>query len=85
MFVSSIKVCNWNIGVVAGKFWRVRRILAQISANLPEKESKENALPYKNDCISMGAMLSNRGSLSTVFAQISPKRPQIFLQLPENN
>jgi len=58
----------------------VRRILAQISANLPEKECKENDLNKKDDCISLGALFSNRGGLSTIFAQISPK-----LQLPENN
>jgi len=62
----------------------VRRILAQISANLPEKASKENDL-HKNDCTSLGALFSNRGSLSTTFAQISPKLAQITLHLPENN
>jgi len=46
----------------------MRRILAQIIANLPEKGSKENDLHDKNDCISLGALFSNRGSLSTIFA-----------------
>jgi len=37
----------YPIGVGAGKFLGVRRIFAQISANLPEKISKENGLQKK--------------------------------------
>jgi len=49
MSVSSIKrmYSNWNICVGADKFLGVRRFLAQISANLTEKESKENDLHKK--------------------------------------
>ena len=61
----------------------VRIILAQISANVPEKESKENDLHKKNDCISLGALFSNRGSLSTIFAQISSKLPQFPFNCPK--
>jgi len=74
----------YNIVVGTGKFLRVRRIFAQISPNLPDKNSKENDL-QKNWCISCGAHFSNQSTSSTKFAQISPKLVQISPNLPEKN
>jgi len=55
----------------------VARIFAQISLNLPEKDSKENDL-QKNDCISFHvARIFPNQSTSSIFAQISPKLAQV--------
>ena len=62
----------------------MRKILAQISANLPDKESKENDL-HKKRLHFTGRIVFKSRQLSTIFAQISPKLAQISLHLPENN
>ena len=68
-----------HIGVGAGKFLGVRRNFAQISPNLPEKNSKENDLKKTiASHLKMCAFFSNRSTSSTIFAQIS-------LNLPETN
>jgi len=61
------------IYVGAGKFLGARRIFAQISPNLPEKTSKENAFQKKNDCISFhfGRIFSNQTTSSNIFAKLS--------------
>jgi len=66
-----------TINVRAGKFLGVRRIFAQISANLLEKNPKIKQTG--NDCISLGARQFKH------HAQIAPKPAQIYPNFPENN
>jgi len=77
-----ILLCEWVlehcsvcfIGVGADKFLGMRRIFAQISANLPEKNDLQ-----KNDRVSLVTR-----HFWTIFAQTAPKLAQISPNSPEN-
>jgi len=58
----------------------MRKIFAQICANLPENNSKEKDFQKKTTVFHWA-----QGTSSTIFAQILQKLVQIPPNLPENN
>jgi len=66
---------NDCIGVWAGKFLEVRRIIARILPNLPEKKLQKMWSPKKT---SWAQFVSNQNRLSAIFAHLFWEFAQIF-------
>jgi len=68
------------IGVGADKFLGVRRVFAQISANLPEKNPKKMT---SKKCISLGGFSHVKALQASFLPKFYPSLPKFFLTCPK--